>query len=187
MAKDQLGFRYPDHNPRLTFLTNTFLNTSIPTETPNLLPRDLEPISTILSFNLFPSHGHPYGICDSLSKRPGGDLDTGVFDFWMSSSHGVDFERLGGVVVFELFKSPLRVAGEVEENVLEETGMSGGEYKSCIKTVSFTDWKHWAMFELTVTPKPVRVEGVVSHVIPPEGDTDGGSAHNGARMTSLEL
>lgn len=61
---------------RLTLLPDTFLQTSITRETPNLVVNDLQVLLVVGRSELFRSDGHPYGVGDSLTERSGRYFDT---------------------------------------------------------------------------------------------------------------
>ena len=72
------------------------------------------------------------------------------------------------MVLLERVNCPGIVAGKMEMDVLPEASMASAEDEA-------------------VAVEPVGVLGVVAHLIPPEGDADGGGAHDGAGVTTLEL
>jgi hypothetical protein len=110
---------------RLTFLSYTLLQTSIPGKGKDLSRSQIVPWLVISPRDVFPRNGQPDGIGDSLAERTGGDFDTGVFDLGMTGGHGSGLN--GSVVLSDLIHRPGRVPGEVEIEVLEETGVTCGE------------------------------------------------------------
>jgi hypothetical protein len=101
---------------RLTFLSYTLLQTSIPGKGKDLSRSQIVPWLVISPRDVFPRDGQPDG---------SGDFDPGVFDLGMTGGHGSGLN--GSVVLSDLIHRPSRVPGEVEIEVLEETGVTCGE------------------------------------------------------------
>lgn len=112
---------------RLTFLPHTLLNTPITRHAPNLAIHHRVPLLVVLRAELLSRHCHPDGIGDTLPKRASGDLDAWELDLGMAGGDGVE---LGRVVALDGVECPVVVAGKVEHDILEETGVASGEDKA---------------------------------------------------------
>lgn len=112
-------------------LSDTLLQASVSGEAEDLgLAGDLEPGSVVLGCDLLASNGESDCVRDALAERTGRDLDSGELDLGVSGSHGQVLHGGWRVVGLELVNRPGGVAGEVEEHVLEETGVAGREDES---------------------------------------------------------
>jgi hypothetical protein len=149
----------------LTFLTHTLLKTSVTSHAPDLAIDNWESILVEPRPELLPGHSETDRIGNALAERTGRALHTGELDLRVSSRDTVSD---GSVVLLDRVERPGLVPREVEHEVLEQTGVSDREDKA-------------------VARKPIRVGRVVLHDVSPKTDTNRSGAHDGSRVTSLEL
>jgi hypothetical protein len=73
----------------LTFHTDTLLDTTITSHSPDFAIDNGETILVVLSSKLFTSYSQSDGIGDTLTKRTGGDFNTWELDLGVTSSHSM--------------------------------------------------------------------------------------------------
>lgn len=113
---------------RLTFLTNTLLETPITSEAPNLVVDNLQIILVVDRCQVLGGHGHTNSIGDALTKRSGGNFAAGVFDFRMTRRHRSAHDR--SMVLLDLVHRPGFVSREVQVEVLQEACMARRKHES---------------------------------------------------------